>query len=210
MRRITITHATAGIFLFIGSLQWIIFSTISDSLIQGFFSLMNELNIQISVLFPPFSTVLLSTVMISLSTEIFGIIIIISAFILHYTYRFTLYTLLFSLSGLILILIGIFPKGYGVNGIPLISIWVVITSVSAVFGYFLVKKPVSYFSLLIGIFCLIFLFFSDIFCPVSPLCVPDVVAKQIITYLLLIWISMLGGYFMGYPETFTLKRRRKI
>jgi hypothetical protein len=207
MKPFVITHATAGILLFLGSLQWIIFSVVSDTISRGSFPQISDVNIQVSILSPYISSSPLSLITYSVSTEIFGVLIIISALILHKTYRFTLFTLFFSVSGIVLIGIGLFSSFIEENQ-TLSMIWYVSTSCSAVTAYFLVRKPVSYCSLLTGIFCFAVLLLPNFSGYIPPLYLPGAdEIKKILDIILIVWISALGGYFMGSPETFSFTRR---
>lgn len=207
MNKIKVTHGTAGILLFLGALQWIIITAVSRELAKGSFSYLHDFSVNISAISSYVPSILLSDLLSSVATLLFGIILIIAAFIIHHTYRFTSFTILLILSGTVLFWLGMHIGVIQSADTYEWTVWILVTSLCAVSGYLLVKKPVSYCSLFIGIFSLIIMH-AGIIGNYSPLHLRPGAASQIAQYILVIWVLVLGGYFMGYPETFTIKRRR--
>ncbi len=79
--------------------------------------------------------------MFNTSTFIFGLITLISAFLIHRAYGNKLFTVLFSISGLSAMVVGLFPGDTGVIHALVALTWFVTAPLSAIVAYRLEKKP---------------------------------------------------------------------
>lgn len=120
----------------------------------GYTTRENDLSDLASTVHPNISPLQPSATMFNTSTFMFGLITLISAFLIYRAYGDKLFTILFSTSGFAAIGIGLFPGDTGVIHGLIALVWFVTAPLSAIMAYRLEKKPFSYISVAVGIFAL--------------------------------------------------------
>jgi hypothetical membrane protein len=192
----------AGALLFIGVLQWFLMVIAAETLFPGYTTRANDLSDLASTVPPNISQVKPSAIMFNATTFLFGLTVLISAFLIYHSNRERLFTALFATSGLAAMAVGVFPGDTGIiHGLVAMACFVT-APLSAIAAYRLVNKPFAYFTVVIGIFSLIVLF-SAVFADGSS---PFVAfgrggEERAVAYPVLLWMIGFGGYLMGYSQT---------
>ena len=149
-----------------------------------------------------------SFILSGLGMTLCGVLIVGAAGILHITYRYLFFTLILSVSGILMTLKGFFSGSPDSIQSPLSLLWILVTSLGAVYGFFMVKRPLSWCSLIIGISSLFFLvLFLIQGTTVSPGFFRDTGDWTLLSGALLFWLACMGGYWMGNPDIATKIRR---
>lgn len=188
----------AGAVLFISGLQWLIVVMAAETLFPGYSIRANDLSDLASTVTPNISLVQPSAIMFNATTFLFGLLILVSSFLIHRAYRERLFTALFAVLGAAAMGVGIFPGDTGLIHGLMALITFVTSSLSAIAAYRLVKRPFAYFSVAIGIFSLIVLLSAFAVQP-SPfsLIFGRGGEERFIAYPVAIWVIGFGGYLMG-------------
>jgi hypothetical membrane protein len=192
----------AGALLFIGVLQWFLMVIAAETLFPGYTTRANDLSDLASTVPPNISLVQPSAIMFNATTFLFGLTVLISAFLIYHSNGERLFTALFATSGLAAMAVGVFPGDTGIiHGLVAMACFVT-APLSAIAAYRLVNKPFAYFTVVIGIFSLIVLF-SAVFADGSS---PFVAfgrggEERAVAYPVLLWMIGFGGYLMGYSQT---------
>lgn len=192
----------AGTLLFIGALQWFVVEMAAETLFPGYSTRANDLSDLASTVPPNLSLIQPSATMFNASTFIFGLMTLISAFLVYRAHRDRLFAVLFAISGLAAIGVGIFPGDTGViHGLVALA-WFVTAPLSAIASYRLEGKPFGYISIAIGIFALIVLLMALFFSGSSPvfLAFGRGGEERMIAFPVAMWVTAFGGYLMGSSQ----------
>jgi hypothetical membrane protein len=192
----------AGALLFIGVLQWFLMVIAAETLFPGYTTRANDLSDLASTVPPNISLVQPSAIMFNATTFLFGLTVLISAFLIYRSNGKRLFTALFATSGLAAMAVGVFPGDTGIiHGLVAMACFVT-APLSAIAAYRLVNKPFAFFTVVIGIFSLIVLF-SAVFAGESSLFVAFGRGgeERAVAYPVLLWMIGFGGYLMGYSQT---------
>jgi hypothetical membrane protein len=192
----------AGALLFIGALQWFIVEMMAETLFPGYSTRANDLSDLASTVPPNLSIIQPSATMFNASTFIFGLMTLISAFLIYRAYGDRLFTVLFAVSGLAAMAVGIFPGDTGVIHGLVALIWFVTAPLSAIAAYRLETKPFGYISAMIGIFALIVLLMALSSSGSSPifLAFGRGGEERMIVFPVAMWVTAFGGYLMGSSQ----------
>lgn len=203
MKKIKINQATAGGILFLGSMQWFIVVMVTESLFPNYSVRVHALSDLASTIVMHFSQTGSPVSLFNVSTILLGATVLISAIIIHPSHRYSLFTALFSLSGLTAIGFGLIPENSGSINAQFFSIWFGTLSLSAISSFLLVKKPFAYLSLFIGIFSLMVLLLVNVLGIALPFISLGKGGEEgLIVYPLILWMVALGAYLMGKPESY--------
>lgn len=192
----------AGTLLFIGALQWFIIEMAAETLFPGYNTRANDLSDLASTVPPNVSLIQPSATMFNASTFLFGLITLVSAFSIYRAYEDQLFTVLFAVSGLAAMAVGIFPGDTGViHGLVALA-WFVTAPLSAIAAYRLERKPFGYVSVAIGIFALIVLLMALFSAGSSPifLAFGRGGEERMIAFPVMMWVTAFGGYLMGSSQ----------
>lgn len=197
----------AGALLFIGGLQWFMIVMAAETLFPGYSTRVNDLSDLASTVPPNTSLVQPSAIMFNAATFLFGLLVLISAFLIYSAYGDRLTSVLFAIFGATAMGVGIFPGDAGVIHGLVALITFVASSLAAIAAYRLEKRPFAYISVLIGIFSLIVLFsafFMGIFMG-APSPFWQIFGRggeeRFVAYPVVLWIVGFGGYLMGASST---------
>jgi hypothetical membrane protein len=158
----------AGALLFVGGLQWFMIVMVAETLFPGYSTRANDLSDLASTVPPNISLVQPSAIMFNASTFLLGLMILISAFLIHRAYGERLFSVFFVVFGVGAMSVGIFPGDTGIIHGLVALITFVTSSLSAIAAYRLEKSPFAYISVVIGTFSLIVLFLAFFMGESSP------------------------------------------
>jgi hypothetical membrane protein len=191
----------AGSLIFFAGIQWLMTVLAAETLFPGYSIMANDLSDLASTVPPNVSVIQPSAMLFNATTFIFGMLIIASAFLIHRVCKKRLFTVLFALSGLAAMAVGIFPGDTGtIHGLVALA-WFVTAPLSAIVAFRFLKKPFAYFSVIIGVFALIVLI-SVFFAGQSSLFVifGRGGEERMLVYPIVLWMMAFAGYLMNTPQ----------
>jgi hypothetical membrane protein len=196
----------AGTLLFVGVLQWFIIEMAAETLFPSYSTRANDLSDLASTVPPNISPIQPSAIMFNTSTFIFGVITLVSAFLIYRAYGDQLFTALFSISGLAAMGVGLFPGDTGVIHGMVALAWFLTAPLSAIAAYRLERKPFGYISVAIGIFALIVLLMALFSGGLSPifLAFGRGGEERMVAFPVAMWVTAFGGYLMGSSQANTI------
>lgn len=186
-------HA-AGVLLFIGAVQFVLGMLIAEFLYPGYSASMNY----ISDLGATCRTTCIihqpSASIFNTSVSLFGVLAIVSSYLIWREFHNRLICLLLGLSGIGMVGVGLFPETAGIVHLVVSFIAFFFGGLSAIAIYKLVKAPFAYLSVLMGMISLIALALSisEIFLGLGPGGM-----ERMIAYPLLLWVIGFGGNLMS-------------
>lgn len=186
-------HA-AGVFLFIGSVQFVLGMLIAEFLYPDYSASMNYISDlgatcrTTCIIYQPSATIF------NTSAIIFGILVLVSSYFIWHEFHDLLISVLVILSGIGIVGVGLFPETAGIIHLAVSFITFFFGGLSAIAIYRIVKAPFSYLSILMGIISLtaLGLFISEIFLVLGPGGM-----ERMIAYPLLLWVIGFGGNLMS-------------
>jgi len=194
----------AGALIFIGVLQWFMTVLAAETLFPGYSSRANDLSDLASTVPPNISLVQPSAMLFNTTTFLIGLLVVISAFLIHRACKKRLFTALFAISGLAAMAVGVFPGDTGSIHALVAMAWFVTGPLSAIVAYGLVNKPFAYFSVAIGAFALIVLFSAIFVGQSSPFLVFGRGGEErMLAYPVVLWMMAFAGYLIGSSQTNT-------
>jgi hypothetical membrane protein len=192
----------AGALIFIGVLQWFMTVLAAETLFPGYSIRANDLSDLASTVPPNISLVQPSAMLFDTTTFLIGLMVIISAFLIHRAWKKRLFTALFAISGLAAMAVGVFPGDTGNIHALVAMAWFVTGPLSAIVVYGFLRKPFAYFSIAIGAFALIVLFSAIFAGPSSPfLAFGRGGEERMLAFPVVLWMMAFAGYLMGYSQT---------
>lgn len=127
------------------------------------------------------------------SMFIAGILILISTFFVFRTYKDLVVVLPLCLLGLGVLGVGIF-HGDSVPMHPIVSLITFISGgIAAICSYRIIRSPLKFVAVILGLMTLFFLFGSDLFIPTLGMGG----VERWVVYPVVIWMFGLGGYLLG-------------
>ncbi len=186
-------HA-AGVFLFIGAIQFVLGMLIAEFLYPGYSASMNY----ISDLGATCRTTCIihqpSASIFNTSISLLGVLALVSSYFIWREFHNRSISLLLGLSGIGMVGVGLFPETAGIIHLIASFIAFFFGGLSAIATYKLVKAPFAYLSVLMGMISLIALalFISEIFLGLGPGGM-----ERMIAYPLLLWVIGFGGNLMS-------------
>jgi len=191
----------AGSLIFFAGIQWFMTVLAAETLFPGYSIMANDLSDLASTVPPNVSVIQPSAMLFNVTTFLFGMLIIASAFLIHRVCKKRLFTALLALSGLAAMAVGIFPGDTGtIHGLVALA-WFVTAPLSAIVAFKFLKKPFAYFSVIIGVFALIVLI-SAFFAGESSLFVTFGRGgeERMLVYPIVLWMMAFAGYLMDAPQ----------
>lgn len=191
----------AGSLIFIGVLQWFMTVLAAETLFPGYSSRTNDLSDLASTIPPNISVVQPSAMLFNTTTFLIGLLVIISAFLIHQACKKRLFTALFAISGLAAMGVGVFPGDNGNIHALVAMAWFVTGPLSAIVAYGFLNKPFAYFSVAIGAFALIVLISAVFAGQSSPfLAFGRGGEERMLAYPVVLWMMAFAGYLMGFAQ----------
>jgi hypothetical membrane protein len=185
---------SAGVFLFIGAVQFILGLLIAEFLYPGYSVSANYISdlgatCRTNCIIHQPSAYIFNT-----SIILFGILAIISSYYIWCEFQNCLISLLLSFSGIGMLGVGLFPETAGIVHSIVSFITFFFGGLSAIVSYKLVKAPFAYLSVFMGMIGLIALalFIARIFWGLGPGGM-----ERMIAYPLLLWLIGFGGNLMS-------------
>lgn len=178
----------AGMLFFLGGMQFIISMIISEAIYSNYSTSKNYIS----------DLGLGSTAwLFNSSIILLGLTLVIGAYLFFQTTKKFSFSILLIITGLAAIGIGLLPKSIEPLHFIVSSITFISAALTAIMGYKLVKPPLSYFSVLIGILTLvaIFLFATKNYFGLGPGGM-----ERMIVYPVLLLIMGFGAYLTGATE----------
>lgn len=182
-----------GILLFIGAVQFVIGMHLAEFFYSGYSVSENYISDlgatcrTTCIIYQP------SAFIFNTSVIIFGIFVVVSSYFIWREFHVYLVPILFVLSGIGAIGVGLFPETAGIVHQIVSFITFFFGGLSVTFAYKLVKTPFTFFSVM-GIMSLIAIvfFISGVFLGIG---IGGM--ERMIVYPLLLWIIGFGGYLMS-------------
>lgn len=143
----------AGALLFIGGVQAIITLIAAETLFPGYNTRQYDLSDLASTVPPNTSPVQPSATMFNSLAFVLGLMVLISAYLIHRAYGKRLFTVLFAIFGVAGMLVGLFPGDTREHGWVAL-LWFVFGPLSAIVAYKLENRSLGYFSIVIGVWAL--------------------------------------------------------
>jgi len=191
----------AGSLIFFAGIQWFMTVLAAETLFPGYSIMANDLSDLASTVPPNVSVLQPSAMLFNVTTFLFGMLIIASAFLIHRVCKKRLFTALLALSGLAAMAVGIFPGDTGtIHGLVALA-WFVTAPLSSIVAFGFLKKPFAYFSVIIGVFALIVLI-SSVFAGQSSLFLAFGRGgeERMLVYPIVLWMMAFAGYLMNTPQ----------
>jgi hypothetical membrane protein len=195
------SHKLAGSLIFFAGIQWFMTVLAAETLFPSYSIMANDLSDLASTVPPNVSVLQPSAMLFNITTFLFGMLIIASAFLIHRVCKMRLFTALLALSGLAAMAVGIFPGDTGtIHGLVALA-WFVTAPLSAIVAFKFLKKPFAYFSVIIGVFALIVLI-SAFFAGQSSLFLTFGRGgeERMLVYPIVLWMMAFAGYLMNTSQ----------
>lgn len=188
----------AGAILFIGVLQWFMAVLAAETLFPGYSIQANDLSDLASTVPPNISPIQPPAMLFNAATFIIGLLSLISATLIYLSGQGRLFSALFGLSGIFAMGVGIFPGDSGrIHGLVALG-WFAAAPISAIISARIVKGPLAWFSLAIGLFSLIVLFFALSAGMDSPFRFFGRGGEErMLVFPVVMWMTAFAGYLMG-------------
>lgn len=178
----------AGSLIFVGAAQFVIAMIVAESIYPGY----SVANNYISDLGVGPAALIFNT-----SVFLLGVAIVLSAYLIFVAFRKTPLVALFVLTGVAAMGVGVFPETAG-NIHTAVSFGVFFFGgLLAIFSYTLEKPPLTYFSVIMGVFSLAAL---ALFVSQQYLGLGHGGMERMIAYPTLLWGIAFGGHLISYPE----------
>lgn len=174
----------AGALFFVAGVEFLLFLVIAESLYPDYSVSQNY----ISDLGVGSTALLFNT-----SVFLLGILLVAGTYFIHRAFNFRLLTVFLVLTGIGAMGVGLFPEDAGfIHGIAAL-ITFLFGGLSAIATYKLLKSPLSYFSVLLGVISLVALI---LFMTGNHLGLGPGGMERMVAYPTLLWGIGIGGYFM--------------
>ena len=178
----------AGALLFVGSVQCLLGLVIAESLYSGYSVSENYI-----------SDLGVGTTALIFNSSVFllGVTAVAGAYFIQRAFDSRLLFVVFTLTGVGAMGVGLFPENFGViHGIASL-ITFLFGGFSAIMSYKLQKPPLSYISVLLGVLSLVAL---ALFGSGTYLGLGKGGMERMIAYPTLLWAAGFGSYLMGYSR----------
>ena len=188
----------AGALLFLGVLQWLMIVLAAETLFPGYSIRANDLSDLASTVPPNASLMQPSAMLFNASTFAIGLFSLISSVLIYFSVRSRLFSILFGLSGLFAMGVAAFPGDTGaIHGLVALG-WFTTAPISAIISSRMVKGPLAWFSVAIGLFSLVVLFFAFSSATASPFQFFGRGGEErMLVYPVLLWMAAFAGYLMA-------------
>ena len=188
----------AGALLFLGVLQWLMIVLAAETLFPGYSIRANDLSDLASTVPPHVSPMQPSSMLFNASTFVIGLFSLISSVLIYFSAGSRLFSILFGLSGLFAMGVAVFPGDTGaIHGLVALG-WFTTAPISAIVSCRMVKGPLAWFSVAIGLLSIVVLFFAFYIGSASPFQFFGRGGEErMLVYPVLLWMTAFAGYLMG-------------
>ena len=195
--RSTSSAQIAGALLFFGVLQWLMVVLAAETLFPGYSIRANDLSDLASTVPPNVSLMQPSAMLFNASTFAIGLLSFISSVLIHFSFGSRLFSILFGLSGLFAMGVAAFPGDTGmIHGLVALG-WFTTAPISAIVSSRMVKSPLAWFSVAIGLLSLVVLFFAFYSGSASPFQFFGRGGEErMLVYPVLLWMAAFAGHLM--------------
>jgi len=131
------------------------------------------------------------------SIALFGILIILAAYLLHRAYKWTPATVMITMAGIGALGVGLFPETTGIVHLIFSDITFIFAGLSAIVLYRVQKRPMGYFSVILGIMDL---FACGLYASGIYLGLGAGGMERMIVYPTLLWAVGFGGHLMSLDD----------
>ena len=178
----------AGVLLFVGSVQCLLGLVIAESLYSGYSVSENYI-----------SDLGVGTTALIFNSSVFllGVTAVAGAYFIQRAFDSRLLFVVFTLTGVGAMGVGLFPENFGVIHSIASLITFLFGGLSAIMSYKLQKPPLSYISVLLGALSLVAL---ALFGSSTYLGLGKGGMERMIAYPTLLWVVGFSSYLMGYSE----------
>jgi hypothetical membrane protein len=178
----------AGVLLFVGSVQCLLGLVIAESLYSGYSVSENYI-----------SDLGVGTTALIFNSSVFllGVTAVAGAYFIQRAFDSRLLFVVFTLTGVGAMGVGLFPENFGVIHVIASLITFLFGGLSAIMSYKLQKPPLSYISVLLGALSLVAL---ALFGSSTYLGLGKGGMERMIAYPTLLWVVGFSSYLMGYSE----------
>lgn len=192
----------AGALLFLGVLQWLMIVLAAETLFPGYSIRANDLSDLASTVPPHVSPMQPSSMLFNASTFVIGMFSLISSVLIYFSAGSRLFSILFGLSGLFAMGVAAFPGDTGmIHGLVALG-WFTTAPISAIVSSRMVKSPLAWFSVAIGLLSLVVLFFAFYSGSASPFQFFGRGGEErMLVYPVLLWMAAFAGHLMGSGKT---------
>jgi len=170
----------------------------AETLFPGYSIQANDLSDLASTVAPNISPIQPPAMLFNAATFIIGLLSLISAMLIYLSAQGRLFSALFGLSGIFAMGVGIFPGDTGsIHGLVALG-WFAAAPLSAIISARMVKGPLAWFSVAIGLFSLIVLFFAFSDGMDSPFRFFGRGGEErMLVFPVVMWMAAFAGYLMG-------------
>lgn len=187
----------AGVFLFIGAVQFVLGMLIAEFLYPGYSTSINYISDlgatcrTTCIIYQPSASIF------NISVFLVGVLTLVSSYFIWREFYNRLISLLFGLSGIGMAGVGLFPETAGTVHLIVSFMAFFFGGLSAIAVYKLVKAPFAYLSVLMGMIALtaLALFISKNFLGLGPGGM-----ERMVAYPLLLWAIGFGGNLLSSEE----------
>ncbi|MDH5450500.1 MAG: DUF998 domain-containing protein [Candidatus Bathyarchaeota archaeon] len=178
----------AGGFLFVGSVQFLLFLIIAESLYPGYSVSENYI-----------SDLGVGTTSLVFNSSVFllGVTVVAGAYFFQCAFDSKLLSILFAITGLGAMGVGLFPENFGILHAVASLVTFLFGGLSAIMSYKLQSPPLSYFSVLLGVLSLAAL---ALFGSSTYLGIGKGGMERMIAYPALLWAVGFGSYLLSYSK----------
>jgi len=178
----------AGALLFVGSVQFLLFLIIAESLYLGYSVSENYI-----------SDLGVGTTSLVFNSSVFllGVTVVAGAYFFQRSFDSKLLSILFAITGFGAMGVGLFPENFGILHAVASLITFLFGGLSAIMSYKLQRPPLSYFSVLLGALSLVAL---ALFGSRTYLGIGKGGMERMIAYPTLLWAVGFSSYLMNYSR----------
>jgi hypothetical membrane protein len=196
--------AKAGITLFVGAVQFGVFLIVSEILYSGYgtggYNVSSNYVSDLGANCPSSGACYIppSAYLFDASIAILGLLIILGAYFLHRAFRWMPATGLVAIAGIGALGVGLFPETTGIWHSLFSLIVFLFAGLSAVVTARFQKKPLFYFSIILGLGTLValLLYMSETYLGLGAGGM-----ERMVVYPVLLWAVGFGGHLMGMEDT---------
>lgn len=187
----------AGVAIFVGVAQFAFFLMIAEAYYPGYSISQNYIsdlgatcNVTCRFIQP-------TSMIFNSSIIILGIVVLIASYLLRRGFGAVLLPALLAISGLGMIGVGIFTEAAGVLHVIFSFLTFLFIGMTAIAAYRFQKRPMSYFSVLVGIVTLLalFMFSNGIYLGLGPGGM-----ERVIVYPVMLWAIGFGGHLIAWER----------
>jgi hypothetical membrane protein len=189
----------AGVAIFVGAVQFSIFLILAEIYYPGYNVSANYVS-DLGATCPTASTCVINeptSMIFNASIALLGLLILIGAYFLQRAFRWTPATVMVALAGIGALGVGLFPETTGIWHSIFSLIVFLFAGLSAIVTAGFQKKPMFYFSIILGVLTLfaLVLYIGDVYLGLGPGGM-----ERMVVYPALVWSIGFGGHMMATED----------